>query len=136
MSFEETVSVQEIYAIAELRNQHSNEITLKILIRASKEIYDNLLRLAKAHSYITNNIKEIKNGKDMIHICERTISNMEAISESMTRRLEAFNEAIQEHKKIEEVSYVLCKNLFQIPFDGPAKEIVENYDSTQSDSSY
>lgn len=133
MSFEETVSVQELYAIVERRNQDSNEITLKSLIRASRDIHGQLLRLEEAHSYITNNIKEIKNGQDMIDICERTVSDMEYISEFVIRRLEAFNQAIQEHKKIEESSYVFGKNLYKMPFDGPAKEIVENYNSSQSD---
>ena len=61
MSFEETVSVQELYAMVERRNQDSNEKTLKSLIRASRDIHRQLLRLEEAHSYITNNIKKIDN---------------------------------------------------------------------------
>ena len=134
MSFEDTVSVKELYSIAERRNQESNERTLKSLISASRDIHDHSLMLMDAHSYITNNIKEMKNGKDMIDISETTVRRMERISESMIRIIEAFKKDVQEHKKIEECSYVLLKNLYEMPFDGPAKEIVENYNSSQSDS--
>ena len=59
MSFEETVSVQELYAMVERMNQDSNEKTLKSLIRASRDIHRQLLSLEETHSYITNNIKKI-----------------------------------------------------------------------------
>ena len=104
MSFEETVSVQELYAMVERRNQDSNEKTLKSLIRASRDIHRQLLRLEEAHSYITNNIKKIDNGKDIIDLCKTTVSYMEESSEFIIRRLEACKKDIQEHEKIENFS--------------------------------
>jgi len=133
MSFEETVSVQELYAMVERSNQDSNEKTLYSLIRASRDIHRQLLGLKESHSYITNNIKAIENGKDIIDLCKTTVSYMEEISEFIIRRLEAFKKDIQEHEKIENFSYVFGKNLYKMPLDGPAKEIVENYNSSQSD---
>ena len=133
MSFEETVSVQELYAMVERMNQDSNEKTLKSLIRASRDIHRQLLSLEETHSYITNNIKKIDNGKDIIDLCKITVSHMEESSEFIIRRLEAFKKDIQEHEKIENFSYVFGKNLYNIWLDGPAKEIVENYNSSQSD---